>query len=307
MAVDEYQVEQVVSEAVGLTYAPQTSKPWQLLKTLTRKAIQKEEGLKRPCDALQENENWQLVNSEFWRESSDLKQTFEWLQENGMEPWVLLYPQKTKEIRHVFDIVRHTNNQAHATEMLNVFDPNHKGKRKDKSKWIQARAGWNKEGKSIVVLFEEWPKPYPVKNHRDQWVTLRPRYRFGPLMTAWLAAMAPRVTHRHLVIRHAIRQLSEFYNDHKKLKQGEVTGPPPQFVGDIKRQEEMREWYAFHTLRRMFRFRFGCSMWQNGQGENRHEVLEQMSSLQQFDLNQDKAWKDYKRAVAIQLKKYSER
>ena len=28
----------------------------------------------------------------------------------------------------------------------------------------------------------------------------------------------------------------------------------------MKRQELMREWYAFHTLRRMFRLRFGCSM-----------------------------------------------
>ena len=291
MPTDELQVEEVVRRAIGFTVAPGSGKPWQILLTLTRKAIQREDELPRASDA----------------SAGDFSpmEELQHLGEFGMDPWVELYPiQENTAPRHVLDIARHTTDPTEATQWLNRFDSKHKTDTNNQANWVQARPGWNKKGKSIVILLKEWPQPYPVKRF-NQLTFTPPRHNFGPILTVWLAEMAPRVRHRYLVIRHSIRYLMEFYNDPRKLKRGEFTGPPPEFEGDVARQEEMREWYAFHTLRRMFYLRFGCSMWQNGKKENRHDVLEEAGTLQGYDLTQDKAWLDYKREVKIRLEKYS--
>ena len=89
------------------------------------------------------------------------------------------------------DIARYTNDIAQATEWLG-------GK--------PAKVGWNKNHKQIAVVRS-------TKEMIDDFNGHRTWHRFGPIGTAWLAAMAPRMNYRYLIIQYGIQQLMEFYND----------------------------------------------------------------------------------------------
>lgn len=291
--------EEDVSEAVGFNdvarfknregytkrKAHQHRTPWQLILTLTRKAIAREEELTSYDQAQKDGRMSEL----------------QWLHEIGMDSWTSLYPvertvllgrmQNLEFPRQVMDIARYTNDHAQATEWLNVHDAEHQSTRVDKSKWKPARPGWNKLNHSIVVLL-------PTKAMIERYNGTRPYYTFGPILTAWLAAMAPHSKKRTIVIRQAMQYLREFEHAHVE---------PPVFADmPVKDAETMKDWYAFHTLRRLFRMRFGCGMCQHKVDGEWVETPEPAGALNEFDINQDKAWVAYKRAAATAMKKYRE-
>lgn len=295
-----YEFENDVSEAVGFNdvarfqdrngsakrKAHQHRTPWQLILTLTRKAIAREEKLTSYDQAQKDGRMWEL----------------QFLHETGMDSWTRLYPVKRTLLlgrnedleypRQVLDIARYTNDLTQATEWLNVHDAEHQGSRVDKSEWKPARPGWNKLNHSIVVVL-------PTKAMIERYNGTRPHYNFGPILTAWLAAMAPHSKKRTIVIRQAIQYLREFEH--------ETTVEPPMFAEmPIKDAETMKDWYAFHTLRRLFRMRFGCGMCQHKVAGQWVETPEPDGPLVEFDIRQDKAWVAYKRAAATAMKKYRE-
>jgi len=137
----------------------------------------------------------------------------------------------------------------------------------------------------------------------------RHRFSFGPLLTAWLAAMAPHAKYRLLVIRHAIKMLTDFYaGDGDKNQEKALMLPRPPIFETGDNVDTMNEWYAFHTLRRMFRMCFGCNMFQHQDRSSGSvewvETIEPPGSLQNYDLKEDRAWQTYKKTVKPLLKKF---
>ena len=101
--------------------------------------------------------------------------------------------------------------------------------------------------------------------------------RFNAGMTAFLAAMAPQAFNRFLVIRYAIQEIQRFKPYMRKNRE---TGELEQWL-----PSKLHEWYAFHLLRRMFRMRFGCSMFPQE---------EQSGRIDDVRLTEDAAWIAYK-------------
>lgn len=309
------EIDDIVLRAVGITSGPQSATPWQLLMTHTRKAIAKEDNI-RTNDAHIDCKNGALSPMSILVDIEDKPQIF--------DSWLSLYPARDGgigeryagdiykdeirdpnplEIRHALDIVRYTADQKQADEYLNVnqSQPDKEISETKKLKWSKCRPGFHKLRRCIVANLEEIPKP--CSSHTRVKVKIGgnihelgravPRHYFGPILTVWLLAMGPHVTHRVFVIRKAIENLKAFY-DHNRMIQGGFnggkTGPPPMFTGTPERINEMRDWYAFHTLRRMFRMRTGCCMCMAKQDGKWLPLMEMTSSLDQVDPNQDEAW-----------------
>jgi len=153
-----------------------------------------------------------------------------------------------------------------------------------------AKDGWNKSGKHVVILNGR----EPVVD--TDWKTAFMRWSFGPIGTAWLAAMAPRATDRVLVIQHAIKMLKAFYID------DDIS--TPKFTGNLRRRERMMEWYAFHTLRRMFRLRFGCSMVYM---KNAEKAVETRQPLDEVRTSEDAGFMQYKKELRERLKEMAKK
>ena len=169
--------------------------------------------------------------------------------------------------RWTFDIAQYTNDLDKATEALNVFDRRSEQERIPREQWVPARPGFNKRYKSIVIALPTWSmlqrfQPFGTFN----------AFRFGPLLTSFLAAMAPNQPNRIHVIRYAVNELKLFELDTNA--RNEACMP-----------ERLREWYAFHTLRRMYRFRWGVSLF---------EQPEQSGKLDAVKLTQDVAYQYYR-------------
>ena len=69
----------------------------------------------------------------------------------------------------------------------------------------------------------------------------------------------------------------------------------------------LNEWYAFHTLRRMFFMRTGCKMCQHRENGQWVETPEPSGSLYNFDPNKDAAFQTYKLQVEARVKAIEER
>lgn len=318
------EIDRIVQEAIGFYSGPETKTPWQRIMSHTRTAIAKEDNLSRANEASRTNKK-KAVNP------MELLVAIE-THLIGMKPWVDNYPihdgmdgERTWDVpelydedvpwaRVVRDIVFYTANQESADKHLNILRPKqgHEYTKEEKSKWKKtAHIGFNKHERQHVVLLDKWPEPCTshIKLYytSDEGVKKQsalsravPRYYFGPILTAWMLAMAPRAKHRTLVIKTAIGMLMTFYNDNQKLQggfNGGATGPPPIFDDEVQ-----NEWYAFHTLRRMFRLRFGCSMCQHQKDEEWFETKEPSGSLYNFDPNEDAAFQTYKQEVKARIK-----
>lgn len=307
--LDEYEIKKAVKVAVGFDSTRvqngQHNTPWQILLTLTRKTIAKEDGLANIRDA---------SHGLF----APMDMLLEW-QDLAMTNWYELYPKKLPSQsrrkdrnfsieenddleypRHILGIAYYTNDLHQATEKLNVNDTSFTGARLSKDKWQRAHYGWNKKDKCIVV----------VQDTREMiMLASRHRFSFGPLLTAWLAAMAPHAKYRLLVIRHAIKMLTDFYaGDGDKNQEKALMLPRPPIFETGDNVDTMNEWYAFHTLRRMFRMCFGCNMFQHQDRSSGSvewvETIEPPGSLQNYDLKEDRAWQTYKKTVKPLLKKF---
>ena len=92
--------------------------------------------------------------------------------------------------------------------------------------------------------------------------------------------MAPDAKGRSLLIRYCIDELKLFQlHMHRDRETGELY----QWLPD-----RLIEWYAVHTLRRMFRMRFGCSMF---------DQEEQSGRIKDIRLTQDRGFQAYQNAV----------
>ena len=313
---DEAAISKAVKVAVGLNQKAvkkgQHHTGFQILLTLSRKAVKTEDGLLREKDSTT-GDNAALVELLQW-------------QELGMEDWWSLYPRRAKpkapkkrgerilslepnddlELpRQALDVAFYTNNLDEATKRLNVFDGSHSGWRPRVSKqdWTRASVGWNKKGKSIVVVLDT----ISILN-----LAQMNRFSFGPLMTAFLIAMAPKAKNRLLVIRYCIGMLLSFYAAEGEKRESRLEGigfAPPEFTsGDPKRIALMQEWYALHTLCRLFRMRFGCDMFQHQTKVNGYvewvETKQPAGSLQDYDLSKDRRWLTYKKTIKPELKRF---
>lgn len=324
----EAEIDRIVEEAIGFYGFPGSKTPWQRIMSHTRKAIAQEDNLSRINEASSTDKKTGVNPMELLVAIETHK--------IGMQPWVDIYPARdggenrtwsidkldladVPPIRAVRDIVKHTINQDEADRHLNVFNPKH-GQVYSKTGWKKARKGWNKHERQYVVFLDGWPKTCSshAKRHRlDEnddpvidadgnkvyWPLQRavPRYYFGIILTVWLLAMAPHAKNRVLVIRQAISRLMGFYNDNQKISGAwnrGTTGPPPMFDGG-----NLNEWYAFHTLRRMFYMRTGCRMCQHEEDGEWVETPEPSGSLYDFDPQKDKAFMLFKQQEAARLKK----
>ena len=321
-ALDEAKIKRTVKVAVGfdstVVQNGQHNTPWQILLTRTRKTIKKEDKLRLYRDAS-------------FGVNAPMEPLLEW-QDLAMLNWYDLYPRRSaahfqpatqmpnesrlgrrnltveendmlEYPRHVLSIANFTNDLERATEWLNVNDGDYSGSRLSKDKWQRAHVGWNKKDKCVVVV-QDTKMMLTQKGIN--------RFSFGPLMTAWLAAMAPHAKNRLLVIRHAIHMLLEFDasdGDTNQAAKGIMPAAPLIFLdSDGERQEQLRHWYAFHTLRRMFRMCFGCSMFQHQDRSSGRvewvETTEPAGSLRDYDLTQDRAYQTYKKTLKPLLKQF---
>lgn len=272
------------------TVAHQVNTPWQLILTSTRRAIKREDKLD------QYNKSHSKMGSLF--DLSDY--------EVGMRPWIDWYDEWTaikakdqgknsngnlphqrvqryidrlerigmEDMRYALFIERYTDDEQQATEWLGQ----------------PAKDGWNKNGKHVVILNGR----EPVVD--TDWLNGHLRWSFGPIGTAWLAAMAPRATDRVLVIQHAIKMLKAFYID------DDIS--TPKFTGSLRDRERRMEWYAFHTLRRMFRLRFGCSMVYM---KNAEKAVEIRQPLDEVRTSEDAGFMQYKKELQERLKELAEK
>jgi hypothetical protein len=165
-----------------------------------------------------------------------------------------------------------------------VTNPTSKERRK------QARLGWNKRKSNIVIVLSAdsllkrttlvtSQSEHP--NHPRKKGTAYNVARFSPTLTAFLAAMAPHAPNRHLVIKYCIQQLIHVKFHIAPYRNSELFHH--QWLKD-----DMLEWYAFHLLRRMFRMRFGCSLFPQP---------ETTGPLSEIRKGQDLAWLYYKNQV----------
>jgi len=308
MSVDlEKQIEIIVAKAIGFDSPTGSKTPWQRLMSQTTKAIAREDDV-REVDARKEmslllNIETELIGMKDWVDNYPIHDG-----KDGARTWDVpeFYDEDVPWARVARDLVFYAASQEEADTNLNVLKPKqcHEYTHEEKAKWSKtAHKGMNKHERQYVVLLDKRPEACTshVKLYFLDQEGVRkysglnraiPRYYFGPILTAWLLAMAPRSNQRVLVIRAAIRMLMRFFNDNRKLQggfSGGATGPPPMFD-----DEEQNEWYAFHTLRRMFRLRFGCSMCQHQENNRWCETEEPSGRLYDFDPNLDGAFKTYK-------------
>ncbi len=277
----------------GMKYeAHQSHAPFHIIMRLTAKAIEKEgDGRKwhQDLEDLQQyvccKKSWVCEN---YKELSD---------ELGMQRWRVLHhayiadKQKQKrggqelklpQCRWVLDIVEYCCDEDEAT----------------KHKQSKVRPGFNKREDSVVVLlpFQDMinrialatsHSPHP--NHPRSTRHVYNVARFDPMLTAFLAAMAPGSDHRFLVIKYAIHELIQF---NLLMHTDRETKEEYQWLPG-----KLNEWYALHLLRRMFRMRFGCSMFPQP---------EQSGRIQDIRLQEDLGWQAYKDAVGKAFRRLSQ-
>jgi hypothetical protein len=194
------------------------------------------------------------------------------------------------EARRIVDIAFYTNDKEKATEALYVGDKAEVTNPTSKERRKQARLGWNKRKSNIVIVLSAdsllkrttlvtSQSEHP--NHPRKKGTAYNVARFSPTLTAFLAAMAPHAPNRHLVIKYCIQQLIHVKFHIAPYRNSELFHH--QWLKD-----DMLEWYAFHLLRRMFRMRFGCSLFPQP---------ETTGPLSEIRKGQDLAWLYYKNQV----------
>lgn len=186
----------------------------------------------------------------------------------GMQLWHRLYERRGEPPpRWVLGIEYITDSQDIATERLYVFDTRAQVQNRiSPAKWRQAKPGWNKRNNAIVLLLD--PVAIIERFHTGR----RHAFRFGPMLTAFLAACSPGAPNRFLVMKWVVRELQLFEME-------------PQVFQNPRHQEAFREWYAFHTLRRMYRMRWGVSLF---------DAPEQSGPLDQIRMTQDVGYQKYK-------------
>lgn len=210
------------------TQAHASRAPFQIILRLTAKAIAKEDGVKLPRHG-DLHELQQLVAIEH----AEMQEDICVLEDLGVQPWHVLYQHSAelKEPRWVLDIAFYTNEEERG--QLALYGQN-------KTVWKPLRPGWNKHNNSIVIYCDtstmllRW------------WASDTPRnvFRFGPILTAYLAAMSQHTPNRWHVILYAVREIKTLQAEDESLKLS----------------EHHRYWYALHTLRRMYRMRWGISL-----------------------------------------------
>lgn len=220
-------------------------RPFYLICNLTGKAVEKE-GDGRQWHYMRDDLQ-RFICSKDCEEKGNAKQIHD---EFGMQRWHLLRVTakerkagKTSVVpdcRWVRDIAEYTTEQDVATRIKWNLKPHQELTKEHKP----AKPGWNKRNDNIVVLL-------PFSNAIRRMTGGLNAARFGPLLTSFLAAMAPHAKGRVLVIKYAIEQLLLFEFQFTTDENGNEYQWLP---------EHLVEWYAFHLLRRMFRMRFGCSM-----------------------------------------------
>jgi len=294
-------------------YLSRSYAPFQIILRLTAKAVEKEDqkNLRHKHQDLHDLQEY--VSS---LECVRVKRLEKLEGELGMQRWDILYEawqHDKKELderrrilpqpRWVVDIVRYTNSTAQATEWLNVFDNSVEVDRTDKKNWKEAEEGFNKRNNSIVILLPTEillaraaivPSKSDHPNHprggaRNRYNTAR----FGPMITAFLAAMAPKAKGRYLVLRYAVMEVLNFmrnqeYEWHTRRTTGEEFRAIPA---------HLEEWYALHTIRRMYRFRFGISLF---------PYEEVAGPLDQMRKTQDIGYQTYKKQAKKQMNKLVE-
>lgn len=291
-------------------YLSRSYAPFQIILRLTAKAVEKEDqkNLRHKHQDLHDLQEY--VSS---LECVRVKRLEKLEGELGMQRWDILYEawqHDKKELderrrilpqpRWVVDIVRYTNNTAQATEWLNVFDNSVEVDRTDKKNWKEAEEGFNKRNNSIVILLPTEillaraaivPSKSDHPNHprggaRNRYNTAR----FGPMITAFLAAMAPNAKGRYLVLRYAVKEVKRLLQKqehqwHTRRTTGEELRAIPT---------HLEEWYALHTIRRMYRFRFGISLF---------PYEEVAGPLDQLLKSQDAGYQTYKKKAQRQMNK----
>ncbi len=300
----EYEHREVVRRAVGLVcgddlkqmkggqpgdlkdHAHKNHAPFQVILRLTARAIQAEDDVPKVWH--QDLEDLQRFVSS---EDAELENSPRF--ELGMQQWHVLRTNTglLPECRWVLDIARYTNDTNQATRWKYVNDERAEVERIPEEKWKPARKGWNKRNSSIVVLLggsELLPRTALAvsrSTHPNHPRGLRNIYntaRFNPLLTSFLAAMSPEAPNRFLVIKYAVSELLLFDFQYATDRE---TGQEYTWLkgGDIA-----CEWYALHTIRRMYRFRFGCSLFPQ---------QELKVPLDQVQRSRDLGWIYYKSEV----------
>jgi len=242
------------------------------------------------------------------------------LMQLGMEPWVVLHeaykahkrgeaPQIIPDCRWVLDIVNYYSDAEEATRHKHKL-PTKKDRETDVELPKLIEAGFHKLEDQFAVLLP-WThilkrtvlatskSPHPAhprtvrvdgeEKPRELKRTVYNTARFNPMITAFLAAMGPNADDRFLVIKYGIEQVLQFK---PYMRTDRETGEVYQWL-----PSELHEWYALHLLRRMFRIRFGCSMFPQEEQSGR------MGDVRKSD---DKAWRYYKNEVGKAYKKLKE-
>lgn len=212
--------------------------PFQIILRLTAKAIAKEDGVTLPRFR-QLTDLQQIVAIP----DAELQEEIEELQDLGMQPWHVLYEPREKrgagalkEPRWVLDIVNYSNDEDKARKQLYNTDEDEEQELEDKP----LRVGWNKHNNKIVILL---PTKTMIERLYMPQLSLN-WFRFGPILTAFLAAMAVHTPDRWLVILYAVKEIKTLQAEDDRLQLSEAR----------------RQWYAFHTLRRIYRMRWGISL-----------------------------------------------
>lgn len=193
----------------------------------------------------------------------------------GVQPWHQLIEQRhEQEPRWVVGVEHVTTDPQEATRRLNVFDERADvDDRMPAIEWRQAKPGWNKRNNAIVLQL------HPVAMLERFHVGSRHAFRFGPMLTAFLAACSPGAPNRFLVMRWIVRELMLFEME-------------PQIYLHLRQQEAFRQWYAFHTLRRMYRMRWGISLFDDPEPSGPLESIRMTadSGYQKYKEGAKKAW-----------------
>lgn len=227
--------------------------------------------------------HWQELHERRKRQQNDLNAGVPYpdMMELGMQEWRVLYdahkhdqgggvPRIIPDCRWVLDIVQYTTDQDEATRIK--WNVKRGGKLTDKH--TPAKPGWNKRNDNIVVLL-----PFASAMRRMTYTVHVAR--FGPLLTSFLAAMAPDKQGRALVIKYCLQQLLLF--ERLPMRKDRQTDTWHAWL-----PEHLHEWWAFHLLRRMFRMRFGCSMF---------DEEEQSGPILRMAPERDLAYMKYKATV----------
>lgn len=252
-------------------------RPFYLICSLTGKAIEKEG----------DGRQWHHMRDDLQRficsKDCEVKGDTEHIHdEYGMQRWHLLRVTAKErkagresvvpDCRWVVDIAHYCTDQDEATRIKWNLKPHEELTEKH----TPAQPGWNKRNDNIALL---WPFPHAMRRITGAVNAAR----FGPLLTSFLAAMAPNAKGRVLVIKYAIEQLLLFEFQFTTDQHGKEYQWLP---------EHLVEWYAFHLLRRMFRMRFGCSMFPQAEpsGPILRMAPERDLAYQQYKKEVAKAW-----------------